>query len=89
MRKVILISGKAESGKTYTANLIKEYSKGKTAIIPLSLGLKFQARELGWDGKKDEKGRTFLQNIGALMKAYHGKDYYAKKTVKKVNHPAP
>ena len=90
--KIILLAGKAESGKTYTAEIMqKELSQSglSVRIVPLALGLKLQARELGWNGNKDAKGRTFLQDLGKLMKTYHGKDYYAKKTIGKISTLSP
>lgn len=80
---VIAISGKAESGKTYTANIIKNMIGGE--IIPLASTLKEQARALGWNGEKDEKGRSFLQALGKCVKAYNGSDYYAKKLIERMD----
>lgn len=79
---VIAISGKAESGKTYTANIMKDILDCK--IIPLASTLKEQAKALGWSGEKDEKGRTFLQELGKCIKKYNGADYYAKKLIEKI-----
>lgn len=79
--KIILLSGKAESGKTYHANIICEKlnKMGYTAVVvPLARKLKEQAKMLGWDGKKDERGRTLLQKLSDPIKAYHGRDCYAK-----------
>lgn len=68
MCKVILISAKAEHGKTTAANIIKEYLEShnkKVIIIPFADYLKFSCgRYLGWNGKKDEQGRSFLQDKG-------------------------
>lgn len=66
--KVITISGYAQAGKDLSAQLIKEKMalRGKKVLI-LHYGdyLKFIAKEyFGWDGKKDEKGRTLLQWLG-------------------------
>jgi hypothetical protein len=66
--KVILISGKAENGKTETAKIIKSYleSHGKRVlIIPFADYLKFTCEKyFGWNGKKDEEGRKCLQDTG-------------------------
>ena len=68
MKKVILISGKAEHGKTTAANQIKktleEYGY-KVVITRYAKYLKEIAAEYcGWDGNKDEAGRTLLQQLG-------------------------
>lgn len=79
--KVILLSGKAESGKTYHANIICEMLNNMgyiAVVVPLAKKLKEQAKMLGWDGKKDERGRTLLQKLSDPIKAYHGKDCYAR-----------
>lgn len=66
--KVILISGKAEAGKTTTANFLKkklEENAKIVHIIPYGQYVKDTAKMLfNWDGKKDEAGRTLLQCWG-------------------------
>ena len=61
---VIMISGKAESGKDFTASILKEEleKKGrKILIVHYADYLKFIAKEyFGWDGVKDEKGRNIF-----------------------------
>lgn len=63
--KIILISGKAEVGKTTSAKIIKEYmlERGiKAAIVPYGQYVKDTAKMIfGWDGVKDEAGRSLLQ----------------------------
>lgn len=63
--KVILISGKAEAGKTTTANIIKTFLEDrekKVACIPYGQYVKDTAKLIwNWDGKKDKKGRELLQ----------------------------
>lgn len=67
---VILISGKAEAGKSTTASFLKEnlercYGVNAIAIVPYGDYVKSTARLVyGWDGKKDEAGRELLQNWG-------------------------
>lgn len=66
--KVITVSGKAEAGKDFFAKTLKEKleKKGhKVLILHYADYLKFIAKEyFGWDGVKDEKGRTLLQHLG-------------------------
>lgn len=66
--KVVCISAKAQHGKDTAAGIIKEYleSLGKKVLITHYADLvKFVCTNyFGWDGKKDEKGRTLLQYIG-------------------------
>lgn len=79
--KVIGISGKAEHGKTYTCNILRELYEEqgkKVEIVPLALILKEYAFDLGWDGQKDSKGRTLLQDLGKVLKSYHGGDCFAR-----------
>lgn len=65
---VITISGKAEHGKDSLATFIKEEleTKGKTVLIlHYADYLKFIAKQyMNWDGQKDIKGRTLLQQLG-------------------------
>lgn len=66
--KIICLSGKAGSGKDTAAVMIKDEleSRGKTAHIINYAGLlKYICSEhLGWDGNKDEFGRSLLQYVG-------------------------
>jgi hypothetical protein len=66
--KVCCISAKAQHGKDTAAGVIKEYleSQGKKVLITHYADLvKFVCTNyFGWDGKKDEKGRTLLQYVG-------------------------
>lgn len=50
--------GKMQSGKTSACNYLGLH------IIPFAKGVKDAAYDLGWDGKKDKKGRKALQLIG-------------------------
>lgn len=66
--KIILLSGKAESGKTTAANIIKkalEQQGERVAITPYGQLVKDLCKMLyGWNGQKDEAGRQLLQYIG-------------------------
>ena len=66
--KVILISGKAQHGKDTSAIFMKEALEleGRRVLIAHYGDLvKFICEKyFGWDGKKDEKGRSLLQYVG-------------------------
>lgn len=68
MTRFICIGGKAQNGKTTLATMLKEKleSNGKKVLLTNYADLlKFMCREyFGWNGKKDDAGRTMLQNIG-------------------------
>lgn len=66
--KVLCISAKAQHGKDTAAGLIRDYletSGSRVLIIHYADLVKFVCTKFfGWDGQKDEKGRTLLQYIG-------------------------
>lgn len=65
---VVGISGKAESGKTTLANILKkELEERHKRVLLINYGdfVKFIATQYyNWNGEKDEKGRALLQHIG-------------------------
>lgn len=65
---IVPISGKARHGKDTTAELIKKEleAKGKKVlIVHYADYLKFICKAyFGWNGEKDEDGRTLLQQVG-------------------------
>jgi energy-coupling factor transporter ATP-binding protein EcfA2 len=67
--QIILIAGKAGSGKDTFANCLKQYlqqeENKKVLIIHFADYIKFICKEyFGWNGEKDEYGRTLLQQTG-------------------------
>lgn len=68
MKKVILISGKAQNGKDTVANILREvlHENGERVLVTHYADLlKYICRNyFEWDGKKDEKGRRMLQYVG-------------------------
>lgn len=65
---LIGITGYAQSGKDATGDILGEYGFERIAFAD---PLKEIALMLGWDGKKDERGRSFLQDIGNRARAYN------------------
>lgn len=66
--KIICISGKAQNGKDTTAKLLEEaltVKGSKVLIAHFGDLVKYVCKTFfGWDGKKDEAGRTLLQYVG-------------------------
>ena len=73
---IVMVAGKAGSGKDEVANIICKYNN-KAKRFAFADNLKSMARSLGWDGKKDERGRLFLQQLGAVGRQYDP-DVWAK-----------
>lgn len=80
--KVICISAKARHGKDTAAEIMKEYleMQGKKVLITHFADLlKYLCKQLfGWDGQKDEKGRTLLQYIGTDVVGEKNPAYWAQ-----------
>lgn len=80
--KIILISGKAMSAKDTTANIMKKQleSIGKKVLICHYADLlKYICKTFfGWDGVKDDKGRSILQYVGTDNIREKCKDYWVK-----------
>jgi hypothetical protein len=64
MKQILLIGGKARSGKDSTATFLKQKLNGNSLILHMADYLKFVYSYTGWDGIKDEKSRTELQKLG-------------------------
>lgn len=66
--KIIAISGRAGSGKDTAAQMIKrelELRRERVLVTHYADLLKYICKTfLGWDGEKDEAGRTLLQTVG-------------------------
>ena len=84
---IILISGKAEAGKSTLARMLKEQinSKGMPAVrISFGDAVKKIAFQLGWDGNKDLKGRNLLQLLGDGVRAYSS-GFWVKKMISQID----
>lgn len=87
--KMILISGKAEAGKTTTANIIiSELEKLGLKAVKLAYGdeVKETAKKVwGWNGKKDEAGRHLLQWWGTDVVRAKRPNYWVESVVRLVD----
>ena len=91
--KIIAICGRAQAGKSTLASYFEVILKGEGRRVvraPFAGPLKKLAVELGWNGRKDEKGRKFLQLLGTdLMREGVDQDYWVKKWLEFVNYESP
>lgn len=80
--KVCCISAKARHGKDTAAGIMAEYLEKqgyKVLIVHFADLLKFICTKFfGWDGTKDEKGRTLLQYVGTDKIGAKTPDFWAK-----------
>ena len=69
---VIVISGKAEAGKTTSALHLMTLLPGfEVKKFMMAWKVKDIAKQMRWDGEKDKKGRRLLQQIGRIGRAYN------------------
>ncbi len=77
---LVLIAGKARSGKTQISKMLKQklQKKGKkVAITEYSKYIKLFAKELtSWDGITEPKPREFLQNFGSYIRKKSKNPHY-------------
>ena len=81
--KVYIIAGKARSGKTQTAQVLKKLYEEqglKVVISEYSKYIKLFAKELlGWDMKSEPKPRDFLQEMGDMVRTLKEDIYFVKR----------
>jgi len=68
MKQHIGLIGFAGAGKDTAALALMDRGWKRVAFAD---ALKSRALYLGWDGRKDDKGRRLLCDIGMAMRAYH------------------
>lgn len=74
--QIVLLGGKGQVGKTtaamYLLGRLSAYDGILAKISPLASPIKLNAYEFyRWDGLKDERGRTLLQEIGDAGRKYN------------------
>lgn len=82
MLKLILITGKAQHGKDTAAQTLKfaiEADGKKVLITHYADLLKYICKTFfGWNGEKDEAGRTLLQRVGTDVIRKQAPDFWAR-----------
>lgn len=80
--KIIMISGKSQSGKDTVAKLMEETLKKReynVLIIHFADLVKFYAKQYyNWNGEKDHDGRALLQLIGTTIMRSRYPTYWAR-----------
>lgn len=68
MKRIFLLSGKAEAGKTTAANLMNLHASN-SIVANFAGSLKFYAASLfSWNGLKNDIGRKLLQDLGTNVR---------------------
>jgi len=82
--KILMISGKSGSGKDTFANIMREKLSNKKCITLHYADLvKYYLKQYyNWNGVKDEKGRTLLQQLGTNKVRAKFPDYWAETIAK-------
>lgn len=85
--KVILLSGKAGTGKSTTAEVIVDLLNGMNIPVVEKLPFAEEVKNIcflmGWNGEKDSKGRELLITVGNGGRAYD-KNTWVRKVYKKI-----
>ena len=80
--KIIMISGKAGSGKDTVANFLKEEliaSNKRVLVMHFADLVKYYATQyFNWNGEKNEAGRNLLQEIGTTVMRGRYPEYWAE-----------
>lgn len=79
-KSIVCISGKARSGKDTTATMLESYilsGNKKVIIIHYADLLKYICKQFfGWNGEKDESGRSLLQRVGTDIVRAKDEDFW-------------
>jgi hypothetical protein len=85
---IITLSGKAEAGKDMCADIMREalVASGRTVLIIHHADyLKYICKTyFGWDGVKDERGRSILQEVGTDLVRAKYPNYWVEATMRTV-----
>lgn len=81
--KIIILCGKARSGKDTVANYIKDIYKDKKILnIQYTSYLKEYAKKISdWDGNEETKPRELLQKLGTIIKTKIDNNFLVNKII--------
>ncbi len=84
--KIFIVSGKANSGKDTTCELINNYVKLKNLMsvnLQFSSYIKMYAKKIsGWNGQEDTKPRSLLQELGTdIIRNKIDKEFFIKRII--------
>ena len=87
--KIFIASGKANSGKDTTCELINNYIKLKglkSVNLQFSSYIKMYAKIIsGWDGNEDTKPRSLLQELGTdVIRKYIDEDFFINRIIEDI-----
>lgn len=71
MKKLIIINGKGGVGKDTLIDFLVETNKYKIVNLSSVTPIKEVAKQLGWNGDKDNKSRKFLSDLKKLSADYN------------------
>jgi hypothetical protein len=84
MKKLIILSGKARSGKDTVFNYIKDYYKSENVIaVSFAYYLKDYLKRMDLFDE-GEKPRSLMQQFGASLKEKFGYDFLIKRTLEDI-----
>ena len=83
--KIILLGGKANSGKDTTAELIDTYYRNKgldVVNIQIAYYIKMYAKQITmWDGDNNSKPRQLLQDLGADIRSQIDNNFFINRKI--------
>lgn len=84
--RVIIINGAGGSGKDTCVEIFNSYLRNRYEVKNLSTinCVKKIARDMGWNFKKDERGRAFLADLKRTWKQYNNGPF--KNITKEISH---
>lgn len=71
MNKIVIINGQAGTGKDTFVELYKKYSSKRVFNLSTITEVKEIAKQMGWNGQKDDRSRKLLSDLKKLWVEYN------------------